>query len=68
MLSLFCTRPTDLPTQVKDQTVMSLKRNLLYRVMEDKGHMLVAYGKTSLPRKTMAALKRQEPKHIEALR
>jgi hypothetical protein len=47
---------------------MSLKRNLLCGVMEDNCHMFVVYGKTSMLRETMAALKRQVPKHIEALR
>jgi hypothetical protein len=49
MLSLFCTRPRDPVTQAKEQTIMSLKRNLLCRVMEDNCHMFIAYGNTLLP-------------------
>jgi hypothetical protein len=53
MLSLFCTRPRDPITQAKEQTVMSLKRNLLYRVMEDNCNIFIAYGKSLLPQETL---------------
>jgi hypothetical protein len=32
---------------------MSLKRNLLYRVMEDNCHMFIDYGKTLLRQQTL---------------